>query len=104
MTVCSTLVVSILETESQQYAALRNTIDWDRARYLAEAGIQHALAELEQDIDWRIGAGPIAFPAGSSNSYVVTLADGPGGIVIVTSTGTSGTITRRLETRIKQGG
>ena len=104
MTVSSTLVITMLDTQTLQYSALRNTIDWDRARYLAEAGMQHALAELEANIDWRIGVLPTTFPSGSTNSYSATVVDGAIGVVIVSATGTAGNITRRLQTTVKQGG
>jgi Tfp pilus assembly protein PilX len=104
MVVTSTLIVTMLDTQTLQYAAMRNTIDWDRARYLAEAGVQHALAQLEADIDWRTGVSATEFPAGSGNTYSATVTDGPNGTVIVTATGTAGTITRHLQSTVKQGG
>ena len=104
MTVSSTLVITMLDTQTLQYSAMRNTIDWDRARYLSEAGMQHALAELEANIDWRSGVPTTSFPAGTNNSYSATLADGADGAVIVSATGTAGNITRRLQTIVKQGG
>ena len=51
MTVCSMIAITILETQTLQLTALRNTIEYDRARYLAESGIQHALAFVEEDYD-----------------------------------------------------
>jgi Tfp pilus assembly protein PilX len=104
MTVSSTLVITMLDTQTLQFAAMRNTIDWDRARYLAEAGIQHALAELEADFNWRTGIGTTSFPAGSANSYSATVVDGPNGSIIVSAEGNAGTVTRRLKTTVKQGG
>ena len=104
MAVSSVLVISIMDTETLQYAALRNTMDWDRARYLAEAGLQHALAELEVDITWRAGISNTQFPAGSGNVYWATAADGANGTVVVTAWGQAGNVTRKLETTVKQGG
>ncbi|MGI8982621.1 MAG: pilus assembly PilX family protein [Pirellulaceae bacterium] len=104
MTVSSVLVISIMDTETLQYSALRNTMDWDRARYLAEAGLQHALAELEADITWRTGIGNTQFPAGSGNLYWATAANGANGTVVVTAWGQAGNVTRKLETMVKQGG
>jgi hypothetical protein len=54
MSAVSMTVIGILQTETVQFAALRNTIDYDRARYLAEAGMNHALSTLETDISWRV--------------------------------------------------
>lgn len=104
MTVSSVLVISIMDTETLQYSALRNTMDWDRARYLAEAGLQHALAELEADITWRTGISSTQFPSGSGNLYWATAADGANGTVVVTAWGQAGSVTRKLETTVKQGG
>ena len=104
MAVSSVLVISIMDTETLQYAALRNTMDWDRARYLAEAGLQHALAELEADITWRTGVSSTQFPAGSGNTYWATAVDGTNGTVVVTAWGQAGSVTRKLETTVKQGG
>ena len=42
MVVVSGIVIGIVDTMTLQYAANRNTIAWDKARYLAEAGVQHA--------------------------------------------------------------
>jgi type II secretory pathway component PulK len=104
MTVSSTIVIAMFDTQTLQYTAMRNTIDWDRARYMAEAGVQHALAELEADISWRTGVLVTEFPAGSGNTYSATAVDGANGTVIVTAQGTAGNVTRRLQTTIKQGG
>ncbi len=109
MAVTSMIVITILDTQTLQYSALRNTIDYDRARYLAEAGIQHALSTLESDFDMSDITGfnipATQFPASSGNVYQATvgplLADGTR---MVTSQGTAGTFTRRLEIRIKMGG
>ena len=104
MAVSSVLVISIMDTETLQYAALRNTMDWDRARYLAEAGLQHALAELEADITWRTGVASTQFPSGSGNVYWATAVDGSNGTVVVTAWGQAGSVVRKLETTVKQGG
>ena len=104
MTVSSVLVISIMDTETLQYSALRNTLDWDRARYLAEAGLQHALAELEADITWRTGISNTQFPAGSGNLYWATAVDGANRTVVVTAWGQAANVTRKLETTVKQGG
>jgi hypothetical protein len=104
MAISSVLVISIMDTETLQYAALRNTMDWDRARYLAEAGLQHALAEVEADITWRAGISNTQFPAGSGNIYWATAVDGANGTVVITAWGQAGSVTRKLETTVKQGG
>ncbi|MCA9123231.1 MAG: hypothetical protein H6822_28190 [Planctomycetaceae bacterium] len=107
MTICTMLVITILDTQTLQFTALRNTVDYDRARYLAESGIQHALAFIEQDYDL-IGIDKYDVPwtnAPDSNSqYMADLSEGGNGTVIIAAQGRSGNFTRRLEITIKMGG
>ena len=109
MAVTAMIVITILDTQTLQYTALRNTVDYDRARYLAEAGIQHALSTLEIDFDQGEATGfsipATQFPAGSGNTYQATI--GPiqaDGNRVITAEGTAGGFTRRLEILIKMGG
>jgi len=104
MAVATALVVSIVDAQTLQYAALRNSLDYDRARYLAESGMQHALSFLEQDITWRGALNDVEFPAGSGHTYTVTVADGPNGTVTLTAVGSAGTFARRLQVTLKMGG
>ena len=104
MTLASTLVVATLDAQTTRYASLRNTVDWDRARYLAEAGLNHAFMELEQNIDWRAGISATEFPIGSGLTYAVTVTDGPNGTVLIDSVGRAGTFNRRLQASVKHGG
>src|SRR5687768_18501232 len=76
MVVVSGIVISTLDTTMLQYAANRNTLAWDKARYMAEAGAQHACAMLEADSTWRTGITSTEFPTGSGCTYSVTAADG----------------------------
>ncbi|MBM3999569.1 MAG: hypothetical protein FJ297_08545 [Planctomycetes bacterium] len=104
MAVTTAVVIGILDTEQLEYASLKNTIEYDRARYLAEAGVAHAMAMLEQDITWRQGVLATEYPAGSGETYSAEVADGPDATVIVTATGVAGRVTRRLQATIKHGG
>lgn len=109
MAVASTIVVAILDTQTLQYSSLRNSIDFDRARYLAEAGLHHALSVLESDFDISETTGfdisATEFPAGSGNTYLATIgALQADGTRLVTAQGTAGQITRKLEIQIKMGG
>jgi Tfp pilus assembly protein PilX len=108
MAVTSMIVVTILDTQVLQYSALRNTVDYDRARYLAEAGVQHALSLLEEDYDLADVAGftipATEFPAGSGNTYQATVSPlDADGTRTVTAQGSAGTFTRRLELLVKMG-
>ena len=104
MTVVSTLAVSMLDTQTLRYASLRNTRDWDEARYLAEAGLHHAFSQLEQNIDWRDGIATTEFPVGSGNTYRAVVIDGPDASVIINATGSAGSFQRKLVATIKHGG
>ncbi|WP_182865730.1 hypothetical protein [Stieleria mannarensis] len=104
MTLVSTLAVATLDAEMMRYMALRNTREWDEARYLAEAGLNDAFAHLEDDISWRDGIPATEYPQGSGWIYRVSVADGGDATVELTSTGTVGNFTRTLHVRVKQGG
>lgn len=104
MTLASALVVGTLDSQRMRYAALRNTVDWDRARYLAEAGLNDALSQLEADIDWRTGIATTEFPAGSGMTYSATVNDAAAGTVEVVAVGNAGTFSRRLRVTVKHGG
>ena len=107
MAVCSLICISILDTQMLQFASLRNTMEYDRARYLAEAAVQHALSEIEEDYD--IPGTPeeripwTNFPD-SNNQYRATLSDGGSGTILIDAEGRSGQFTRRLLIQIKMGG
>ena len=94
----------MLDPEMIRYMALRNTKDWDQARYLAEAGLHHAIAELEQDINWRTGIAATEFPVGSGRTYSVSVEDGADGTITIHAVGQAGDFTRHLLSSIKQGG
>ena len=104
MTLASTLVVAMLDSQTMRYAALRNTKNWDEARYLAEAGLNDALARLEKDIDWREGILATEFPVGGGSTYSVRVSDGPDGTVELSALGSAGNFTRHLHATIKHGG
>jgi Tfp pilus assembly protein PilX len=91
--------VDMLESASIYQSALRNTIEYEQALYQANAGVQHALAQLETDVAWRGTATAGSYPA--SGSYSATAANGAvTGTVDVTSTGVAGATTRRVQATI----
>jgi Tfp pilus assembly protein PilX len=92
--VVTTLVVNILDTSMLELSALRNSIDYEKALYLANAGVQHAAAELENLSTWRGTVTDGSYPA--SNSYSATAVDGSNNTVVVTSKGVFGSITRTV--------
>lgn len=104
MTLASTLVVATMDAQTMRYAALRNTQQWDEARYVAEAGLNDAFAHLEKDIQWRAGISSTEFPTGSGNRYSAVVTDAADGAVSVIATGSAGGFTRRIQATVKHGG
>ncbi len=94
----SLLAVAVLDTQTSQFAAMRNSLDYERALYLAGAGAHHALAEIEQDFTWRGTVSEGSYPA--DNTYQATAADGSGETIVVTSSGVAGNVTRSLQVTI----
>ena len=101
MMITTVFVVSLLDVETTEMAASRNTVSYEQALYLAGAAAHHALAELEANPNWRAGIAATEFPAGSGNSYSATIVGGVVGEVVITATGTAGTVTRRLKVRVQ---
>ena len=100
MILTSLILAGIGNGLTTQYAAYRNTADYDRAQYLAGAGVHHAIALLEENSAWRGTVHPLEFPSGSGNQYSATVADGDAGEVVITAQGTAGAVTRRIQTVI----
>jgi hypothetical protein len=100
--ITSLLVIQMLDTQTVQWAAERNTADYERALYLAGAGAHHALAELEADPDWRGTVTDGAYPG--DDSYSATAVTGAGGEVIITATGVSGESTRSVQVTVSLDG
>ena len=97
------MVVAMLDAETMDMTILRNTADYDRAYYLAAAGVNHALAELEHNMSWRTGVPAVEFPAGSGQTYSASVVDGSGIQVVVTGTGVAGGVTRKLQVTVEPG-
>jgi type II secretory pathway component PulK len=95
LSLISVWVVNMFQSATVYQSALRNTIEYEQAIYLANAGIHHAMAELEIELDWRGTVTAGSYPA--SGSYSATAVNGAvAGTVDITSTGVSGGSTRRV--------
>ena len=103
MSVCFALMLNIYDTATLQMSALRNTVDYSKALYLANAAAHDALQQLEANFSWNTGISSTTFPIGSTSTYTATVASGSGGTVVVTATGVSGTTTRKVQITVKQG-
>lgn len=91
--------VDMLESASVYQSALRNTIEYEQALYQANAGVHHALAQLESSSGWRGTVTAGSYPA--SGSYSATAVNGAAaGTVDITSTGVVGGATRRVSSTV----
>jgi Tfp pilus assembly protein PilX len=100
LSIVSVWVVSIYKSATVYQAALRNTIEYEQALYLANAGVHHAVTTLEHDLTWRGTATAGGYPG--SGSYSATAVNGAvAGTVDITSTGIAGGATRRLQATVQ---
>jgi Tfp pilus assembly protein PilX len=95
LSIVTVWTVNIYQSATVYQSALRNTIEYEQALYLANGGVHHAMVELENNLAWRGTVSAGTYPA--SGSYSATAADGAtAGTVDITSTGVAGGATRRL--------
>jgi Tfp pilus assembly protein PilX len=95
LSIVSVWTVNMFQSATVYQSALRNNIEYEQALYLANAGVHHAMAELENNLAWRSTVTAGGYPA--SGSYSATAVNGAApGTVEITSTGVSGEATRRL--------
>ncbi len=99
LSIVTVWLVYMLDSATVYQSALRNTIEYEQALYLANAGVQHAVAELEGDVSWRSTVSDSSSDLGGS--YSATAVDGSvAGTVEITATGTAGEVTRRLQATV----
>lgn len=98
----STLVLNVVQTETLQFATARNSIDYEKALYWANAGVHHACSQLAVDSSWRNTVTDGVLPPSSDPSgYSATAADGDPGFVVVTATGYAGQGHRTVQATIE---
>ncbi|TWT48869.1 hypothetical protein [Botrimarina hoheduenensis] len=97
----TSLVINVIDTETLQLAATRNTIEYEQSLYWANGGIHRACVDLMLDPSWRgvLIEGTLP-PAADPAGYSVTVAEGALGIVIVSS-GYSGRGHRTLQATVE---
>lgn len=93
----SLVLIGVLKSLELQIAEQRATLRYERANYLAGAGVHHAFMELQDDISWRGAIPETPFEPGSEEVYWATVVDSPDGGVVITAYGRSGEVTRKLE-------
>jgi Tfp pilus assembly protein PilX len=95
LSIVTVWMVNMFESATSYQAALRNSIEYEQALYLANSGVHHAVAELENNLSWRGTVTAGSYPA--SGSYSATAVNGSAaGTVDITSNGVAGGTTRRL--------
>ena len=95
LSIVTVWLVDMLDSATVYQSALRNTIEYEQSLYLANAGVHHAVAELEADTEWLGTVTAGSYPA--SGSYSATAVAGSiVGTVDITSYGVSGAVTRKL--------
>jgi hypothetical protein len=100
LSIVTVWLVDMLDSQTVYQSALRNTIEYEKALYLSNAGVHHAVAELESDVGWRGTVTAGSYPA--SGSYSATAVNGvTSGTVDVTSVGVAGEVTRRLQATVQ---
>ena len=99
LSIVSVWTVNMYQSATVYQSALRNTIEYEQALYLANAGVHHAVAELETNLAWRGTVSAGSYPA--TGSYSATAVNGAAaGTVDITSTGVAGAATRRLQATV----
>lgn len=93
------LVVNVLDTETVELSAVRNSIDHERALYLANAAMHHALAEIEAAPSWLGTVSSGSFPA--NDTYTATAVAGSGNTVSITAKGAAGGAIRTIVAAIE---
>lgn len=93
------MVVNVLDATTLEMSALRNSMDHERALYLANAGIHAAAAELENDDTWLGTITDGSYPA--DDTYQAVAVNSGINQVTVTSTGVAGDVSRAVQAVIE---
>lgn len=88
------MAVNVYDSITAETSALRNSLDYDRALYLANAGVHHAAALIEATPTWRSTVTDGSYPA--NDTYTATAVDGSNNTIVVTAKGVSGGMTRTV--------
>ncbi|NOY43195.1 MAG: hypothetical protein GXP26_15350 [Planctomycetes bacterium] len=99
ITIVTLMVVNVLDTTTLELSALRNSLDYERALYLCNAGVHEVAAQLEADSTWLGIITDGAYPA--NNTYEATAVSGGNYTVVVTSIGVAGEVTRTIQATIE---
>jgi len=93
------MVVNVLDVTTLQLSALRNAMEYERALYLANAGVHEVAALLEANSSWRGTITDGSYPA--DDTYEAVAVSGPNNTVSVTASGVAGQVTRKIQATIE---
>jgi len=93
------MVINVLDATTLEMSALRNSMDYERALFLANAGVHEVAAQIEATSTWIGTITDGAYPA--DDTYEATAVSGLNYTVTVTSIGVAGDITRTVEAIIE---
>lgn len=94
------MVVNVLDTTTLEMAAVRNSMDYERALFLANAGVHEVAAQLEADSTWLGTITNGVYPA--NDTYQAVAVSGSSYTVNVTSRGVAGEVTRTVQAVIER--
>ncbi len=98
--IVTVMVINVLDTTTLELSALRNSMNYNRAIHLANAGVHHAVALLEANSSWRGTITDGSYPG--DDTYSATAVDGADATrVVITSSGVAGDVTRRVQANIE---
>ena len=101
MTMRSLLTISSLEMLTLNVQITNNHIYDLQAMCIADAGLEDAIDRLRDDPNWDMGLTDVEFPAGSGNTYTVSIDNSGYPFMVITSTGTVSNFQRSLEIQIR---
>lgn len=93
------MVVNVLDTTTLEMSALRNGMDYDRALFLANAGVHEAAAKIEANNHWTGTITNGSYPA--DDTYQAVASSGPDFTVIIISSGYAGSVKRTVQATIE---
>lgn len=92
--VVTLMALNIYTSITLEMSALRNTIDYDRALFLANAGVHQVAAQIEAAPTWTGTITDGSYPA--DDTYTASAVSGSNNTVVVTARGVSGGISRTV--------
>jgi hypothetical protein len=93
------MVVNVLDTTTLEMAVVRNSMDYERALFLANAGVHEVAAQLEANSTWLGTITDGLYPA--TDTYQAVAVSGGSYTVNVTSIGVAGEVTRTVQAVIE---